>query len=473
MEHHLKAGLMAVGLDTYWDQFDGLLDRLIGYNNIIKNRMEEGGNVEVIDAGMVDSVDKAVKAVDMMNSSGIDILFIFVSTYALSSTIVPVATRTNVPVIMLNLQPTPAIDYARLNAMGDRGLMTGEWLANCQACSIPEFCSVFNRAGTRYDIVSGYLDDTEAWTEISRWLMAASVAAGMKSNRMGLLGNYYGGMVDVYTDLRLQSTTFGTHIEILEMSELADLRRQVTEADVEAKKAEFASIFDIDPACTPAEIERAARTSVALDRLVAAHSLGSMAYYYNGTGDPDYENIVTSVIAGNTVLTGRNIPIAGEYEVKNVQAMKIMALLGAGGCFSEFYAVDYSDDIVMLGHDGPAHYLLADDKTRLVPLPVYHGKPGKGLSIQMTVKHGPVTLLSVVEGRDGLSLLVAEGESVEGPVLEIGNINSRYRFDVSAKEFVRRWSMAGPSHHCAIGRGHLADVLEKFAFIIGIPVTKI
>jgi len=251
MEHHLKAGLMAVGLDTYWDQFDGLLDRLIGYNNIIKNRMEEGGNVEVIDAGMVDSVDKAVKAVDMMNSSGIDILFIFVSTYALSSTIVPVATRTNVPVIMLNLQPTPAIDYARLNAMGDRGLMTGEWLANCQACSIPEFCSVFNRAGTRYDIVSGYLDDTEAWTEISRWLMAASVAAGMKSNRMGLLGNYYGGMVDVYTDLRLQSTTFGTHIEILEMSELADLRRQVTEADVEAKKAEFASIFDIDPPAHP------------------------------------------------------------------------------------------------------------------------------------------------------------------------------------------------------------------------------
>lgn len=473
MEHPLKAGLMAVGLDTYWDQFDGLLDRLIGYNNIIKRRMEEGGNVEVIDAGMVDSVDKAVKAVDMMNSNSIDILFIFVSTYALSSTIVPVATRTNVPVIMLNLQPTPAIDYARLNAMGDRGLMTGEWLANCQACSIPEFCSVFNRTGTRYDIVSGYLDDTEAWTEISRWLMAASVAAGMKNNRMGLLGNYYGGMVDVYTDLRLQSTTFGTHIEILEMSELADLRRKVTEADVETKKAEFASIFDIDPACTPAEIERAARTSVALDRLVEAHRLGSMAYYYNGTGDPDYENIVTSVIAGNTVLTGRNIPIAGEYEVKNVQAMKIMALLGAGGCFSEFYAVDYSDDIVMLGHDGPAHYLLADDKTRLVPLPVYHGKPGKGLSIQMTVKHGPVTLLSVVEGRDGLSLLVAEGESVEGPVLEIGNINSRYRFDVSAKEFVRRWSMAGPSHHCAIGCGHLADVLKKFAFIIGIPVTKI
>lgn len=469
----IKAGLMAVGLDTYWQQFDGLLERLIGYNNTIKERMEAFGNVEVADAGMVDGVEKANDAVDMMKRSDIDILFIFVSTYTLSSTIVPIATRLNVPVVLLNLQPIPAIDYEFLNSLGDRGAMTGEWLANCQACSVPEFCAVFNRADVHYDIVSGFLDDNEAWREINEWLRAAYVVRGMHRNRMGLLGNYYGGMVDVYSDLRLHCTTFGTHIEIMEMSELAALRRSVTASETAAKIEEFGRIFDIDSDCTADEIERAARTSVALDRLVAAHGLGSMAYYYSGSSDPEYENIVTSLIAGNTILTGKNIPVAGEYEVKNVQAMKIMSLLGAGGCFSEFYAVDYADDIVMLGHDGPAHFMLADDRTRLVPLPVYHGKPGKGLSIQMTVKHGPVTLLSVIEGKDGISLLIAEGESVKGPILNIGNINSRYRFDVPAKEFIRRWSMAGPSHHCAIGTGHIASVIRKYAFLIGINVTEI
>lgn len=469
----VKIGLMGVGLNTYWGQFEGLLDRLNGYQRTIGERMEREGKTKVVNVGMVDDVEKANETASLMKREEVELLFIFISTYALSSTLIPIINKLNVPVILLNLQPLPAIDYDKLNGMGDRGAMTGEWLANCQACSVPEFCSVFNRASVKYDIVSGYLDDPEAWREIIQWIKAARVSRGMRTNRMGVLGNYYGGMVDVYSDLKLQSVIFGTHVEVIEMCELAELRRAVTQEDIQRKVEEFKSVFIIDEACSDYEIERAARTSVALDRLIEKHRLGSMAYYYAGTAGNEYEDIVTSVIAGNTLLTGKDIPIAGEYEVKNAQAMKIMSLLGAGGCFSEFYAMDFNDDIVMLGHDGPAHFLIAEGRARLVPLPVYHGKPGKGLSIQMSVKHGPVTLLSVVEGKEGVSLLVAEGESVPGPILNIGNLNSRYRFAISAKAFIERWSKAGPSHHCAIGVGHVADEIRKYAFMTGVPVTVI
>ncbi|MEN8202315.1 MAG: L-fucose/L-arabinose isomerase family protein [Bacteroidota bacterium] len=467
-----KVGLIGIGLDTYWDQFEGLRDKLLGYQKRIKEKTEDF-SVEVIDAGLADNPVKAREAAAMLHKNDVELVFLFVSTYALSSTVLPVAQKVKVPIVILNLQPVPQLDYEAFNALGDRGKMTGVWLEHCQACSVPEIASVFNRSGIGYDIVTGYLEDEEAWSEIEAWVEAARVAVAMRDNRLGVLGHYYGGMLDVYTDLTKQSASFGNHIEMVEMCELKRHRDEATEAEVDEKIREFGEAFDVVPECAQEEIERAARTSVALDKLVENHDLGSMAYYYEGEPGNEYENIVTSVIAGNTLLTGKNIPIAGECEVKNAQAMKIMAEFGTGGSFSEFYLMDFNDDVVMLGHDGPAHFAIAEGRVKLVPLPVFHGKPGKGLSIQMTVQHGAVTLLSVVEGRNDVFLLVAEGESVPGPVLQIGNTNSRYRFSLSAREFMDRWSEQGPAHHCAIGTGHIAGKIKKLGKILDMKVVRI
>lgn len=469
----LRVGLFGVGLETYWAQFTGLRDHLSGYQTGIAQRLR-GCSAEVLDIGLVDNAARAQDAASVLSRGEVDLVFLYVSTYALSSTILPVVQRLGVPVVVLSLQPVAQLDYEAFNALNDRGAMTGQWLEHCQSCSVPEIACVFHRAGIPFHLVTGYLDEDEAWREIEDWIDAARVAAGMKRNRVGVLGHYYSGMLDVYSDLTQQSAVFGNHFELLEMGEVVALRHGIGREEIEAKLAQFRAEFDVSADCEKAELERAAGTSCALDALVKKHDLGSLAYYYEGEEGTPHRDLATSVIAGNTLLTGRHIPVAGECEIKNVQAMKILDLLGAGGSFSEFYLMDFKDDVVFLGHDGPAHFAIAEGRVGLVPVPVYHGKPGQGLSIQMTVRHGPVTLLSVVQSRDGkLSLLVAEGESVPGPVLHIGNTNSRYRFPIGAKRFMNAWSAAGPAHHCAIGVGHLAAKLEKLARLLGIECLQV
>lgn len=471
-QEKVKVGIFGVGLETYWGQFDGLLSRLLSYQDKICSRIGEM-NAEVVNLGMIDTPEKAYQGAISLKQANVELAFLFVSTYALSSTVLPIAQQLNKPIILLNVQPSPAIDYQLVNAMNDRGKMTGEWLAHCQACSIPEFANVFNRAQVRYDIITGYLSDDFLWNEIKSWIDAARVIWGMRNNRMGILGHYYCGMLDVYSDVTRLNIAIGGHVEYIEMCELKALRDGITENDLKIKLDEFYTKFDVSSFCESDELVRAARTSVALDRLVKSYNLNSMAYYYEGYQENEYENIVTSIIAGNTLLTGQGIPIAGECEVKNALAMKILSLLDAGGSFSEFYALDFNDDVVLLGHDGPAHFSISEGKVKLVPLPLYHGKPGKGLSIQMSVKIGKVTLLSVCEGADGIFLLAAEGESVAGETLHIGNTNSRYRFSCGVRQFIDRWSKAGPSHHCAIGIGHRVGELKKIAFLLNIPIVVI
>ena len=472
-ETNLRVGLCGIGLEAYWPQFEGLRARLESYIRQAAARLEQcGAGVENL--GLVDTPQRGHEAGHACRRANIDLLVIYVTTYALSSTVLPMVQRARVPVLILNLQPDASIDYEAFNRLRDRTAMTGEWLAFCSACPVPEIANVLSRAGIAFHQVTGVLHDDAVWAEICEWIDAARVKKALAENRLGLMGHYYSGMLDIQTDLTQVAITFGSHIEHLEVDELSALRGQVSDNQIAARVDEFINCFDVQSDCAREELVRAARSSVALDRLTAKHDLQSLAYYYEGSGVPANEDTMSSIILGTSLLTARGIPVAGEYEVKNVLAMKIMDCLGAGGSFTEYYALDLKADTVLMGHDGPGHIAIAESKTKVRPLDVYHGKVGRGLSVEMGVKHGPVTLLSVVgDAARGFKLLAAEGESVEGEVLRIGNTNSHYRFPIGAKGFVEAWNAQGPAHHCAVGVGHLATKLSKLARLMEIPFVQV
>jgi L-arabinose isomerase len=471
---HLRVGLIGLGLEAYWEQFEGLKARLQGYLSEVEQRIAGPSRI-TFNLGLVDTPQKAIGAGHSCRRNDIDILLVYVTTYALSATVLPVILRAKVPVILLNLQPAPAIEYEMFNKMASRTAMTGEWLAYCSSCPMPEVANVLRRLEMPFHQVTGMLhDDPECWQQLEEWLRAAEVAHALAHSRLGLIGHYYSGMLDIATDLTQVSGRFGIHVEILEVDELSGLRSEVAEASIEAKLHEFRDFFEVGADCSAAELVRASRTAVALDHFVEKNDIDLMAYFYKGSGIPENEDTMSSIILGTSMLTGKGVPVAGEYEVKNVIAMKIMDLLGVGGSFTEYYAMDFAADLVLMGHDGPGHIGIAQDRIKVRPLQVYHGKIGKGLSVEMSVKRGPVTLLSVVEDKErGFQLLIAEGESVPGEILEIGNTNSRYRFSLGARRFVEQWNTHGPAHHCAIGVGHIAGQLKKLASLLELGFIQV
>ncbi|MBT5186787.1 MAG: L-fucose/L-arabinose isomerase family protein [Kordiimonadaceae bacterium] len=465
---------MGIGLNVYWSQFEGLEDRVRDHLKKVHDHINQN-DVDVVSAGLVDDIDKAFAAGDLFRSQSVDIIFLFATTYAVSSTVLPAVQRAGVPVIVLNLQPGKVLDFKEFNALPDKVEMTGKWLEWCNACPVPEIANVFKRAKIDFHQITGTLDDDDlCWQDIKQWVEAAQVRHILSYNRCGLLGHYYNGMLDIYTDVTLLQSTFGGHFEILEMEELAEIHSQTSDDLIQKRITDFHSHFDLQDGVSEFELERAAKTSVALDGLVERYKLGSMAYYYEGSPGSVHQDLIGSFILGGSMLIDNHVAIAGEYEVKNALAMKIMDSFGVGGSFTEFVTVDFKNDIVLLGHDGPGHIAIAEGKTKVRPLDVYHGKPSSGLSVEMSVAYGPITLLSVIEDADcGFSLLIAEGHSVEGEILEIGNTNSRYKFPIGAKAFVENWNQNAPAHHCAIGVGHISDKLIKLAKILDIKSIQV
>ncbi len=461
-----RVGVFGIGLAAYWPQFAGLKERLEGYQRHLEQRVAACG-AQVVSAGMVDTPERAREAGLRFAQSDLDLILCHVATYATSAQVLPVVQKARLPVVVLNLQPSAALDYERTD--------TGEWLANCSACSAPEISNAFARAGVDFRVVSGMLfEDAAAWGEIREWCEAAGVARAVRESRIGFLGHTYPGMLDMYSDFTQVHGQLGAHVEVLEMCDLAARVSRVSKEEVQQKLAQVAGVFCIEEGVIEEDLGWAARVAVGLERLVQDFALNGLTYYYRGLEGNEYERLGAGLILGNSLLTARGVPASGEGDLKTCLAMLMMDRFGAGGSYTEFYAMDFHEGFVLMGHDGPGHIAISDEKPVLRTLGLYHGKRGYGVSVEFKVKTGPVTILGLTQTADGrLKLIGAEGESLAGPILRIGNTNSRLRFRLPPAEFVNRWCAEGPTHHCALGVGHNLRRIAKLASLLRVPLASV
>ncbi len=470
-----RIGVFGCGCWLYWHQFEGLKERLISHQDYFESRLRKAG-LEVVSGGLVDTPQLAAKTGDLFRRAGIDLLICYMSTYALSSTVLPVVQRAGVPTIIASLQPNKAMDYAHGT--------TSMQLEHDNQTSLPEICCALERADIHLPgmVVGTLYDDECAWQRILEWCKIARACSVIRQARIGVMGHVYEGMLDMNSDPTMFDARFGMHCEQVELDDLQVRVDAAGEEEVARKLTEIRSLFDFpepgsDPIAGPAKPEDlawAARVACGMDRLIEDMDLTGLAYYYRGIDGNAYERLGASLIVGSSLLTARGVPIAGELDIKNCIAMLIVDRLGAGGSFAEIHPCDFEQDIVLVGHDGPHHIGVAQGRPVLRGLSLYHGKRGHGISVEFQIRHGPVTIVGLTQTYDGrLKFVVAEGESLPGPIPPTGNTNTRCRFPPDVGTFIENWSLEGPTHHFALGVGHIAHLIEGFARCWGIECVDV
>ena len=462
-----EIAVFSVGLDTYWKQFPGLLEEMKRKTSILLKKLE-GNQVHVTDFGMIDNAVKAYETLPAIKAADPDVVFVDMVTYATSVTFGPILREMTCPVVLLALQPLSAMDYAN----GTTFLQ----LCNDDLCSVPEFTGVAIRMGKPVsDVIIGVLEkDKEADRKIRQWCRIAHVRHDLRSARLGLMGHVLDTMLDMQTDPAAVTAAFGAHAVPCEPDEIFSEYENLSEKDPEVEKmsGRILEFFDTpDPGADPiaeklthTDLLTASRTGVALERFIAKKKLDGFAYYYEARPDSEMRKMVTNFIVGNSLLTGAGFPMCGEFDIKTCIAMLIMDRLEIGGSFAEFHPVDFDRDTVLVGHDGPHHVNIAECKPVLRSLKKYHGKPGSGAGVEFNIKTGPITLLSIGVTAEGkFKFIIAEGESLPGPIPPTGNTNTHGKFLPDVRSFLTSWCKEGPTHHFALGIGHHAEELAKIA----------
>jgi L-arabinose isomerase len=468
-------GVFGVGYHVYWGQFPGLLDRLYEKFGALVEKLEATG-VRLTNFGMVDKAEDAYALLPKLRAADLDLVFCDVLTYATSATFGVLVRSLDIPIVVVSLQPVAAMDYPRAT--------TFMQLATDDFCCVPEFAGVAIRMGKQPPpVILGTLhDDPEADAEIAQWCDIAMALHDVRRARIGHFGHPIEHMLDMQTDQASFTAAFGCHIVQTEAEQLLMCDAEVTPGEIAAKTEQILDLFDTpDPGIDPVtrkltceDLERAARSAAALDRFTTMHQLDGLAYYYEASPGSPLRALVTTLIVGNSLLTAAGFPMCGESDLKTCVAMLLMDRLDIGGSFAEFHPVDFREGFVLVGHDGPHHVNIADGKPVLRSLLKYHGKPGNGASVEFKIKEGPITMLSIgVTALGKFKFVIAEGESVHGPIPATGNTNTRGFFEPDVRTFLKRWVAEGPTHHFALGVGHRAEAVRQIADILGIESVVI
>lgn len=465
VETKAKVGVFAIALGAYLPQFPTLVPEFEAQYDAFKKTIPD--TVEMIDGGIVTTKELSMEAGDKFRAADVDLVILQLLTYATSYNMLPAVRDLNVPVVLVNVQKRKAPDYANTD--------TPKWLGELYACgAVGEMVADLERAGKRHAVITGVVEGGDDYVakEIDEWCRAAQVRRRFRYTNIAQIGRPYPGMMDLYIDETNLYNRMGLYTKQFDWEKMWAIADPVTDENaIRAKAEEILDTFDIEGGATVETVWDMAKYVVAFEEWVKKEELGMVASHYDGFAKGVAGKLDSMLIPAFSMLIKQGTACAVEGDMKVAMAMSILKTISGTGQLSEMYSIDFNDDICIIGHSGSGDADISDKKPTMKIVKVFHGKTGGGYLTQFYPYLGPVTYLAITQDKDGnFKFVVAEGVNEDGPILSFGDTNMRTRFTCGAREFVNRWSEAGPTHHMAAATGRHIDTILKVAKIFNVPV---
>jgi L-arabinose isomerase len=459
-----KIGLLPTGHNYYWDQFPRLKSLGLGMCGRLREIL--ASYADVVAPDLVDSPQEARQAGELFARENVDLVLVFPFGYTPSMNVVPALTDLQVPIRLLNAHEDRSYDYANAG--------TTEYLHHEGVCCIPEIAGALTSLGKQFRVRTGWMEDPRLVEELADDCLGAAAARVFRGMNVGLIGHVYPGMADMPIDEHRLLRATGRTLVRPEIEEIENAYQRVSEAQLEKMYAQFREMYDVDATVTDEHLRFAAQAAVAFDEVIHKHDLYAFGFYWWGERERITQLRAQADLAVSR-LAALGRPGVTEGDVKSAMACKILDLLGGGGMFVEFFAMDFAENFLLLGHDGPSNINVAQGRPRLTHLEVHHGKSGHGLGIDFDMRQGPITLLNLTQfdAGDTFKLIYSVAEVVPGPILRIGNPNCRVRIERPIHEYMDAWCQQGPSHHIALGTGDHSAALETFGEALNFRVVRV
>ena len=449
-----KIGLLPTGHAYYWDQYPRLKEMGLQMFAKLSERLKP--LADIVAPELADTPEKSRKAGALFAREDVDMVVVFPLGYTASMHMLPAVRAVDVPIRILNAHEDRSYDYSVAD--------TTDYLHHEGVCCIPEYSGALVNIGRKFKVRTGPIGDARLQKELASDFSGVAAARAFRNLNVGLIGQVYTGMSDMPLDEHRLLRATGRMLVRPEVEEIENAYQRVTTEQLEEMYSQFRTLYEVDDTVTNEHMRFSAQVAVAYDEIITKYDIGAFGYYWWGE-----EDLITQLRAQSGLAVSRlaalGRPGVTEGDVKTAMAMKILDLLGGGGMFVEFFAMDFDENSFLMGHDGPSNISVANGAPRLMNLDMHHGKSGHGLGIDFDMQEGPVTLLNLTQfnAGDRFKLIYSTGEIVAGTTLKIGNPNARVKIERPLHEFVDAWCQQGPSHHIALGIGDHSDSIEAFA----------